>query len=82
MAYPIARFGTPKTPQHFDQGPDDSPRDSPREKMPRPSGILIQYKQYLLATVTFVLLLLWIRFSTSSSTQADRIPFTHDPIEE
>lgn len=82
MAYLIPRFGTPKTPQHFDQSPDDSPRDSPRETMPRPNGTLRQYKPYLLATVTFVLLLLWMRFSTSSATQTDRIPFTHDPIEE
>lgn len=82
MAYPVPRFGTPKTPQPFDQSPDDSPPDSPRENMPRPNETVRQYKRYLLGAATILLIVLWMRSSKPSPKQTDRVPFTHDAIEE
>ena len=78
MAHSAPRFGTPKTPQHLEHEFDDSPS----ETMPRPNNTARPYKQCLIGAVIAIVLILWMQSSKSSPKQTDRIPFTHDPVEE
>ena len=78
MAYPVPRFSTPKTPQHFEQTLDDNPR----ENKSRSNDTMVHYRRYLLGVVTVFLLVVWMNFSRSSPRQTDKVPFTHDSIKE
>ena len=77
MAYPFPRFASaPLTPQHL-RG-IESPRNSIRH--PRPSGFLTRVTVLL---GLFILLMIWIINPFSTPTRRnDRIPLSHDLIDE
>lgn len=76
MSYPTPRFGAmPKTPKQMDDGLV--------EVKSRPSNSFFPaWKRYIVHAITVTLVLLWLRYYTSSSGTTDRVPFTHDPVEE
>lgn len=79
MAYPFPRFASaPQTPQHV-QG-----IETPREAMSRsPSYYRRSTRRGLIMAVTATAALLWWCGAFSkSSKQTDRIPFSHDLVEE
>lgn len=78
MAYPFPRFASaPQTPQHI-QG-----MESPRDVMPRSTKPIGGYKRTGVILILVAITLLWmiIPFHASSNS-TDRIPFSHDTIEE
>ena len=77
MAYTIPRLGvgaTPKTPRHLDE--------SPRDALARSRESSKAYKRYLLYFITALVSLFWLKSFLSTPKQTDRVPFTHDPVEE
>jgi len=80
MAYPFPRFGgSPQTPQHV------KGIESPRNRMSHSSnGSIAAYKRLIIITVVCTALFLCIinPFSSKPSKQSDRIPFSHELIDE
>ncbi|KAI9850093.1 MAG: hypothetical protein M1830_007065, partial [Pleopsidium flavum] len=80
MAYPFPRFsGSPQTPQHV------KGIESPRSRMsPGPNSPNAAYKRLVIVAVVCIVLFLCIinPFSSKTSKQSDRIPFSHDLVDE
>lgn len=78
MAYPFPRFASaPQTPQHV-QG-----IETPREAMSRNPSRHRSIKRGLIFLVTStVVLIWWCGAFSKSSKQTDRVPFSHDLVEE
>lgn len=78
MAYPFPRFASaPQTPQHV-QG-----IETPREAMSRNPSRHRSIKRGLIFLVTStVVLIWWCGAFSKSSKQTDRVPFSHDLVED
>lgn len=78
MAYPFPRFASaPQTPQHV-QG-----IETPRDAISRHTSYRRSLRRGLILLVTSTIALLWWCGSFSKShKQTDRIPFSHDLVEE